>query len=82
VSSLAQDTSPAQVAEYYRLLRALTPAQRLRAMGAATRRMRMMAVAGIRLRAPSATDEQVRVELARLLYGTDVANRLAAVLGR
>ena len=79
MSSLDQDTSPEQVVEYYRLLRELTPAQRCRAMSAATRRMRMMAEAGIRLREPNATDERVRSELVRLLYGADVAKRLAAL---
>ena len=74
---LRQDTSPAQLAEYYRLLRELTPAQRLRAGSAATRRMRLFAEAGIRHRHPGADEETVRRELIELLYGPEVAHRLS-----
>ena len=77
MTSLEQDTAPAQLAEYFRLLRQLTPAERLRAVSAATRRMRMMAEAGIRARAPGASEQAVRRELVRLLYGDDVLARLA-----
>jgi hypothetical protein len=77
VSSIEQDTDPRQLAEYYRLLRDLTPAQRMKAVNAATRRMRMMAEAGIRFREPGATDEHVRIGLVRLLYGEETVRRLA-----
>jgi len=77
VSQIEQDTDPRQLAEYYRLLRNLTPAQRMKATSAATRRMRTMAEAGVRLREPGATEERVRVELVRLLYGDGVVQRLA-----
>ncbi|MHB8873720.1 MAG: hypothetical protein ACYC8T_08540 [Myxococcaceae bacterium] len=73
---LEQDTSPSQLEEYYRLLRKLTPAQRLRAASAATRRVRTMAEAGVRLRNPGATDRTVRIEVARLMYGSDTVARL------
>ena len=82
MNPLDQDTSPEQKRRYYELLRHLTPAQRLHAMSAATRRMRMMAEAGIRRRHPGASDKQVRFELVRLLYGEEAARRLAGYLDR
>lgn len=77
MSSIEQDTDPRQLAEYYRLLRALTPAQRMKAVNAATRRMRSMAQAGICLREPGASEARVRAELVRLLYGQEAVERLA-----
>jgi hypothetical protein len=77
VHPLDQDTSPAQQREYFRLLRELTPRGRLLIASAATRRMRMMALAGVRLRNPEATEAQARLELARLLYGPEAARRIA-----
>ena len=72
----AQDTEPRQLAEYYRLLRALTPAQRLRAASAATRGMRALAEAGERARNPLADEDTIRWGVARLLYGEKVVERL------
>lgn len=80
MSLIEQDTDPRQLAEYYRLLRNLTPAQRMKAVNAATRRMRAMAEAGIHLREPGATDRRVRAELVRLLYGDQAVERLAGHL--
>ncbi len=82
MNPLHQDTSPAQLAIYYRLLRELTPAQRMRIVSAATRRMRTMAEAGIRLRHPGATDAEVRAELIELLYGRAARERLEGVFAR
>ncbi len=74
MNPLDQDTSPDQLAEYYRLLTAMSPAQRMRACSVATRRMRMMAEAGARLRLPKdASDQNVRREMARVMYGDDCA---------
>ena len=78
VHPLDQDTSAEQQGEYFRLLRALTPRGRLLVASAATRRMRMMAIAGVKLRNPGATDSQLRAALVTLLYGPEVARRLAA----
>ncbi len=78
---LAQDTAPAQLAEYYRLLREQTPEERLRAASVATRGLRALAEAGIRARNPTADDETVRWELVRLLYGDEVVERLRGPRG-
>ncbi|MGC4118210.1 MAG: hypothetical protein QM765_27400 [Myxococcales bacterium] len=69
------DTHPAEIARYFDLLRALSPAQRLRAASAASRRVRTFAVAGIRQRFPDADEAEIRFRLAELLYGLDVAQR-------
>ena len=74
---LDQDTSPEQQREYFRLLRELTPRGRLLVASAATRRMRQMALAGVRMRNPGATEAQLRAELTRLLYGPEAALRVA-----
>jgi hypothetical protein len=76
VNPLRQDTSPEQIERYFRLLRDMTPAQRLRASAAATRRMRLFAEAGVRKRHPGADEATVRREMIRLLYGHDAVHRL------
>ena len=76
MDAILKDTPLANQIEYFRLLRALTPGERLRVASAATRRMRSMAEAGIRRRHPDADAVRVREELVRLLYGAEVAKRL------
>ncbi len=73
---LSADTSPAQEERYFELLRRLTPAQRMKIVSAATRQMRHMAEAGIRVRFPNATEAQVREALIELLYGVEARQRL------
>jgi hypothetical protein len=82
MNSLLQDTTPQQVATYYRLLRALSPAQRMRIVGATTSRMRTMAEAGIRRRHPGASEAELRDEFVELLYGREVRARLSGKLPR
>ncbi len=76
MNPLERDTSPAQLEEYYRLLRQLTPAQRLHVASEASRRLRTLAEAGIRMRHPELSEHGVRVALVRLRYGDEVARRL------
>lgn len=71
-----QDTSSAQNRRYHELLRRLTPAQRAWQADALTRSVRTLAEAGIRLRHPGASDEEVRARLAVRLYGRKAALRL------
>ncbi len=79
VSSLRQDTHPAQLAEYQRLLRQLTPAQRLHLMSVNSRRVRTMVEAGVRMRHPEATHQERHAWVVRKLYGAEVATRLVGV---
>lgn len=82
MNPLLQDTTPQQAATYYRLLRELSQAQRMRIVSAATRRMRTMAEAGIRRRHPGASEVEVREELVELLYGRDARVQLCGKLRR
>lgn len=70
------DTSPAQRARYYALLRALSPEQRARSVVGLTRATRIMALAGIRQAFPSATERELDVRLAVRLYGPQLAQRV------
>ncbi|KFA87761.1 hypothetical protein Q664_45615 [Archangium violaceum Cb vi76] len=71
-----QDTDPGQRERYFELLRALSPAERLRKAADLTQTVRWMAEVGIRQRFPQADETEVRVRLAERLYGREVARRL------
>jgi hypothetical protein len=71
-----QDTEPRQLARYIQLLRAQPPAERLRQAGELTDAVLHLAVLGIRQRHPRADELEVRVRLAELLHGREVARRL------
>jgi hypothetical protein len=64
------------VARYHELLRAKAPHERLGQAASLTRVTRELAVAGIRLRHPHASDDEVRVRLVVRLYGPDIGRRL------
>jgi hypothetical protein len=71
-----QDTEPRQLAHYIELLRAQPPVERLRQAGELTDAVSHLAILGIRQRHPQADALEVRVRLARILYGLEVARRL------
>jgi hypothetical protein len=73
-----QDTSPAQQELYFERLRQLTPLERLQIVSRLNRGVRRMAMAGIRLRHPNASDDEVRIRLVVRLYGRAAAERLFA----
>jgi hypothetical protein len=70
------DTSPQARRRYFELLRKMTPEQRAKVMSAATRRMRRMVEAGVRLQHPTADDDEVRVRVVIRLYGEEAARRI------
>lgn len=76
MDELALDTSVEQRERYFQLLRQLTPAQRLRIVSSASRRMRAMVDAGVRLRAPKLSEREVQERVVELLYGADVLARV------
>ena len=67
------DTSPAQRARYYAMIRAMTPEQRAQKINGLCAMVRSLAEAGIRNRDPSASPDQIRRRLAELLYGSETA---------
>ena len=71
-----QDTSPQAQARYFELLGRQTSAQRFASTRRLTAMVRQLALAGLREARPSATDGELRIELARRLYGNGVAERL------
>jgi hypothetical protein len=71
-----QDTAPPALARYHELLRGQAPHQRLAQAVALTNMARQLAVAGIKHRHPTASDEEIRVRLTVRLYGRDTAERL------
>lgn len=71
-----QDTSPQASVRYFELLARQTPSQRFASARRLTSMVRKLALAGLRQTRPNASEAELRVELARRLYGDDVAERL------
>jgi two-component sensor histidine kinase len=71
-----KDTSPQAQARYFELLGKQTPEQRFASARRLTTMVRELALAGIRHASPGSSEGEVRVELARRLYGEAVARRL------
>ena len=71
-----RDTGPAAIDRYHELLRRQAPHERLEQMNALSAAARELAVAGIRVRHPDASAEEISVRLTVRLYGRDVARRL------
>lgn len=70
------DTPPEVEARRLELLRRLTPTERLGLALEASTQLREMALAGIRLRAPDATQEGVEREYARIVLPAELFRRL------
>lgn len=73
---MEQDTSAAQMAHYHRLLRAMTPQQRVAATESLCSAVRTAAMAGLRHRHPAAPEDELRVRLMVRLYGRAAAERV------
>jgi hypothetical protein len=71
-----EDTTAAALDRYHELLRAQAPHQRLAQAMALSRTIRELAIAGIRLRHPGASERELQVRLAVRLYGPAVGRRL------
>ena len=75
---MQQDTEPAQQEAYFERLRLLSPEQRLRIVTRLNRGVRRMALAGLRLRHPGASEEDLRLRLFVRLHGRVLAQRVFA----
>jgi hypothetical protein len=71
-----EDTAPAQLTRYHALLRAQEPWKRLQTAAALTAAVRSFAEAGLRLRHPFASTQELRIRFAVRLYGRAAAERL------
>jgi hypothetical protein len=70
-----RDTSPASESRYFDLLRAQTPVERLQVAARLSRAVRELAETAVRMENPSASEPEIRWQLARRMYGERLANR-------
>ena len=77
-----QDTTPAQQEAYYQRLRALSALERLQIVSRLNRGVRRLAIAGIRLQHPEASEDEVRVRLVVRLHGRAIGERLFGTVPR
>jgi len=76
LDAVEQDTAKTQIARYHALLRARAPWQRLRTAAALTTAVRSLAEAGLRVRHPGATEQELRIRFVVRLYGRAAAERI------
>lgn len=74
--SRPRDTSARADAVQFELLRAMTPQQRGEIFTALTLAVQDLAMAGLRLQHPKATDDELRLRLAARRLGNDVVRRV------
>jgi hypothetical protein len=74
---LSADTTPEAEQVLFDLLGKKTPAEKLQMVSRMNSTVRSLARAGLRARYPSENDLQLKFRLAELLYGIDVANKIA-----
>jgi len=70
------DTGEEKRVRYHELLRAEAPYDRLAQAMRLSRSVRELALAGIAMRHPGASEKEMRVRLAVRLYGRDLAQRV------
>ena len=73
---MQQDTSTTQQEAYFARLRLLSPEQRLRIVTRLNRGVRRLALAGLRLRHPGASEEDLNIRLFVRLHGRVLARRV------
>ena len=66
---MASDTSPEAAAIQAEIFRRMTPAERVKMALEMSDSMRNVALAGLRSRHPEMTEEELKWELMRLMYG-------------
>ena len=73
---MRQDTTPARQEAYFERLRRLTPEERGQIVSRLNRGVRRLAMAGIHLEHPGASDDELRVRLFVRLHGRALAQRI------
>ncbi|MBX9878031.1 MAG: hypothetical protein K2Y22_06185 [Candidatus Obscuribacterales bacterium] len=74
---LSSDTSPETERLLFQLLAQKSPAERLQMVSKSTIMMQSLSLSGLRERYPEDTDVQLKIRLAELLHGKDVARKIA-----
>ena len=69
------DTTPEAFAIYARLISEMPPAERVRRVGDLTHTVNMVALAGLRVRHPKSTEQELLLRLAVLRLGADLVER-------
>ncbi len=72
----SRDTSEHADEVQFELLRAMTPQQRAEIFTALTLAVQDLAMAGLRLQYPNATDDELRLRLAARRLGNDLVRRI------
>ena len=71
----ATDTSDDAAEAQYRVMRAMSPSRKVALVDDANRTARRLALAGIQMRCPDASDEERSRQLIELLLGEELARR-------
>lgn len=73
---LSSDTSPETERLLFHLLGQKSPAERLQMVSKSTIMMQSLSLNGLRERYPEDTDIKLRIRLAELLHGKDIATKI------
>jgi hypothetical protein len=76
MQTLSRDTSPDAERVQLELLRRMPPWRKLELVGAMTRTVYALLLAGLRERYPRATERELRLRRAALVLGRDLATRV------
>jgi hypothetical protein len=79
---LSADTTPESEALYFELLSKKTPAEKLRMMSKMNAAVRALAMSGLRNRHPGETELQLKIRLAEILHGSEIAAEIAERLNK
>jgi len=74
---LSADTTPESERLYFELLAKKTPAEKMRMVCQMSATMCTLAMSGLRSRHPTDTEAQLKIRLAELLYGAEIAHEIA-----
>lgn len=79
---LSSDTTPEAEVLLFELLGKKSPAEKLQMVGRISATVRTLATSGLRERYPDDSDRQLKIRLVELLYGADVAEKMAERLNK
>ena len=81
MSALYSDTHPKMEALQIQLWRDASPTRKMEMVAQLNASVRMLALAGLRSRFPTANDMELRRKLAELLLGKELANKVYGEIG-
>jgi hypothetical protein len=81
MSALFSDTHPRMEALQIQLLRQATPSRKMEMLAQLNASVRLLALSGLRLRYPQASETELRRRLAELLLGEELAHKVYGEIG-